>query len=500
MLFAFWVSMRVFLILFSLAALFLYNSLTKMRQIPFDAMNYVEVAQNVVRGHGLVQSAVGHNQTQLELLTPGVPSAFTAQGPLFPLLIAALSRTPERCPDIALLLSALGFGMALWLGHRLAQRLYGSHAGILALGAMLGFSPLVQSGKTALSEGVALALLLACLSVLLQARDAGKERLIVLAGLLGGLCFATRYALLWLLPFGMLALPWRQFWRYSLGFALVALPVVLHNLSQTGHALPPPLPSDQGFLTVLREGLLGLLGNYFVMDRQGAPQALLMVALALVAALKTKTKGPFLPLTPHRLLLFWVLLYTTTLIAQRCRVHFDPLDGRLLLPASLVGLLALVGAGAQLLTPRMQHLVALLGLLLFLGKELRIAQWEALPPPEKSAPRLRWLAEKTSADDWLIGDELVDATLFLQRKRVFSFSAYPYTPHVTAERLRQIAQKAQESRSRAFLVLRLTQEPTEQLLWHFGPLIGPLKQNQRGPSNLILRAALPDYKVYEISP
>ena len=492
--------MRKLLIIFFLAALFVHNSLTRTRQLPFDAMNYVEVAQNVVRGHGLVQSAVGHNQPPLELLTPGVPSAFTAQGPLFPLLIAALSPTPERCPEVALLLCALGFGITLWLGYRLAQRLYGSHAGILALGAMLGFSPLVQSGKTALSEGVALALLLACLSVLLQARDTGKERLIILAGLLGGLCFATRYALFWLLPFGMLALSWRQFGRYSLGFALVALPVLLHNFSQTGHALPPPLPSDQGFLTVLNEGLVALLGNYFVMDRQGAPQALLTVALSLVIALKMKIKGPLLPLTPHRLLLFWVLLYTTTLIAQRCRVHFDPLDGRLLLPASLVGLLALVGVGAQLLTPRMQHLVALLGLLLFLGKELRLAQWEALPPPEKSAPRLRWLAENTSADDWLIGDELVDATLFLQRKRVFSFSAYPYTPHVTAERLHQIAQKAQESRSRAFLVLRLTQEPTEQLLWHFGPVIGPLKQSTTPPPGLTLRESLPDSMIYELRP
>ena len=492
--------MRVLPLIFCLAALFLYNSLTKTRQVPFDAMNYIEVAQSVVRGHGLVQSAVGHNQPQWELLTPGVPSAFTAQGPLFPLLIAALSPTPERCPDVALLLSALGFGMTLWLGYRLTQRLYGAHAGTLALGLMLGFSPLIQAGKTALSEGVALALLLACLSVLLQARHSGSRRLIVLAGLLGGLCFATRYALLWLLPFGLLALPWRQFGRYSLGFALVALPVMLHNVSQTGHALPLPLPSDQGLLTVLREGLLALLGNYFVMDRHGAPQALLTVGLALWIAGKTKPAGPLHPLSSHRLLLVWVLLYTTTLTAQRCRVHFDPLDARLLLPASLVGLLALVGAGAQLLTPRMQQALALLGLLLFLGKELRLTQWETLPPPERSSPRLRWLVENTSKSDWLIGDELVDATLFLQRSRVFSFSAYPYTPYVTAERLRQLAQKAQESQSRAFLVLRHTPEPPERLLWHFGPVIAPLKQNQRGQSNLTLRASLPDFLVYELRP
>jgi hypothetical protein len=77
----------------------------------------------------------------------------------------------------------------------------------------------------------------------------------------------------------------------------------------------------------------------------------------------------------------------------------------------------------------MQQALALLGLLLFLGKELRLTQWETLPPPETSSPRLRWLVENTSKSDWLIGDELVDATLFLQRSRVFSFSAYPYTPY-----------------------------------------------------------------------
>ena len=99
-----------------LLVLFVVNSLTHTRQLPYDAMNYVDVARHVTQGDGLVQTTVGVFQPRLATLPHTGPVPFVAQAPLFPLLVVAFHALGASFQDAALLLSALGYLLTLGLG------------------------------------------------------------------------------------------------------------------------------------------------------------------------------------------------------------------------------------------------------------------------------------------------------------------------------------------------------------------------------------------------
>ena len=221
-----------------LLVLFVVNSLTHTRQFPYDAMNYVDVARHVAQGDGLVQTTVGMFQPRLAVLPSDGPVPFVAQAPLFPLLIAALHALGASFQDAALLLSALGYLLTLGLGTLLARRFYGDGGAQLVLVALLVYAPLAQAGRTALTEALALGLLLGSLALVTAPERHLRAPELAAAGLLAGLAFATRYALVAWIPLGLLWILWRSRGRalpgavaYVLGAALPVVPILIRNIA-----------------------------------------------------------------------------------------------------------------------------------------------------------------------------------------------------------------------------------------------------------------------------
>ena len=203
--------------------LFAANSLIRVRTFTADSMNYVDVARRIAAGDGLVQSTGGFNQPFYLSGDLDLPSAFTAQPPGYPLAIAFLARLGLEPADAALVVSALAYVAILALVYLLAKRIGGSSVGAIALGAALLYVPLVHSGRAALSECLAVAVVLTFFLLLdwlverPRAEVSGAStqggrpywwslRLPLTLGLLAGVAFGIRYSLWALALIGCAAL------------------------------------------------------------------------------------------------------------------------------------------------------------------------------------------------------------------------------------------------------------------------------------------------------
>jgi len=468
-----------------LFVVFFFNSLTRTRQFPYDAMNYVDVARHVVQGDGLVQTTVGMFQPHVAALPTEGPVAFVAQGPLYPLLIAGVAKLGVGVEDAALLLSLLGYGAILILGQVLSGRFFGSAAARLTLAALLIYAPLTQAGRTALSETLALALLLGSV-VLLSPRGASlSTRAALAAGGLMGLAFDTRYVLLWFLPLGALWLlryGYRPMLAYLLGVGVTMLPVLLHNRLAAGIFLPQPLPSDRGLFANTGDALWALLGNVVQTERLQVPQALAMGVILAVVLWRRALRLP----RQAALLWLWPLVYTVGLVLQRSWIHFDPLDFRLLLPAGLFLVIGLGGLQPSQHLARTALLIALLGAL---GREVKLFLAPVAAPAVTRSPRLAWLAQNTQTTDRIVGDDTMDVPFFLGHTRVFSVSAYPYNTWLEPEKLRQLVP--------CYVVVRV---PDDQATARFGPLVGALKKGEVPPGlGITPKAFLTDARIYTVT-
>src|SRR5262245_4331149 len=276
----------ILVLILALAALQAHLSLTRSRRFSPDSMNYVNVARNLLAGRGLSQDTLGFNQgdftTQLAF-----PEPFTVQGPLFPILIAALGLLGISAADAALLVPALAYPAILWAGFLLARRAWGERAALLALLLLVSSEPLRLIGGAAWAEAPGILLLL--LSLLLLLRDRAFA-----AGLLGGLAFAERYPLLIGLPLGAAGLlvsrdgargAARRAGVFALGFLLVAGPVLARNLTLTGRwSGAVRNPAESGPLDHIASAAEILFGQY-LLARGGAASSAQAALLALSIAL-----------------------------------------------------------------------------------------------------------------------------------------------------------------------------------------------------------------------
>ena len=87
-------------------------------------MNYVDVALQISSGKGIVQSTLGFNEPYLFQAGSRIPTPLVSQPPLYPLLIALLSRTGLSPVDAALVIPVLAYGTVLLFGIYSLQRIY----------------------------------------------------------------------------------------------------------------------------------------------------------------------------------------------------------------------------------------------------------------------------------------------------------------------------------------------------------------------------------------
>lgn len=527
------------LVAFVYCGLFAANSLIRVRTFTADSMNYVDVARRVVAGDGLVQSTGGFNQPFYLSGDLDLPSAFTAQPPGYPLAIAFVSRFGIEAPDAALVVSALSYAAVLLLVYLLGRRIGGSLAGAMAVGTALLFVPLTHLGRAALSECLAVAVVLTFFLLLdrhlKETPDPGDSAawrgLLTLfgLGLLAGAAFGVRYSL-WPLPLiGVAALGLDHAYRsrgaarlYSfaaLGIgALGPVTAVLgRNLYVEGHLLPPAMPSVTTLPESLGHATTAVLGGWRSTELGNWPDgALLAVVLVLFGALAIRTArapgrlqppaGPPLPL----LICLWVVLYVVTVVWRSTQANFDPIGVRLALPAT-VPLIPMFGALVAAALPDARRyawlppaiLVVCVGAA-FVREATLWSTGHDARAVEFRSERQQWLRDHTGPGDLVIGGGTMDVPFLLPGRFAVSYAGLPYTEVLTYPDLQRIAGRHCPGFDRLVLVVRPTvqlggtrsdEDPGDWL----GPFIADARTGRHEPYPLLEPvASLNETTIYRI--
>lgn len=237
-----------------------------------DSMNYVDVAHNILSGRGIVQSCTGYNTPHFSVDLP-LPQPLTSQPPLYPLLIALLGGLGIPLAKAALLIPIAGSGAVLAGCYLLVYTLYDEGKALAALAGLGFFAPLWFVSGYAWSETPGMGLVLFSLWLALLARRGSKQTnwKPLLAGLLAGLAFATRYSLLPVFALGTLVLiqpedhrrTGRNLALYAAGCALPVLLVLGHNLRADGTLLGPARnPATTGLVEKSWDIFNVISGNY----------------------------------------------------------------------------------------------------------------------------------------------------------------------------------------------------------------------------------------------
>lgn len=516
------------------AGLFTANSLVRVRTFSADSMNYVDVARRIAAGDGLVQSTGGFNQPFYLSGDLDLPSAFTAQPPGYPLSIATLAALGVDVADAALVVSVAAYAAILVLVYLLGKRIGGTRAGLIALGGALVFVPLTHLGRAALSECLAVAVVLVFFLLLdrhLSTPDRGEsaawsDLLPPLGlGLLAGAAFGLRYSL-WPLPLiGVAALGLDRADRSrgavrlynSAVFAAGALAsiaaILVRNVIVEGRLLPAVMPAVRSLAENLSLAVTALLGGWRSTTVGNWPDAiLLIVVLSLLLVLAGRRGASSRPCGRLPLLIgVWTILYLAAVVSRGTQANFDPIGARLALPATVLLIPVFGGLLAEALpvARRFAWLPAAIFLLCMTAAFAReAALWSSALDAralEFRSERQQWLRDHTGPGDLVIGGGTMDVPFLFPGRYAISYAGLPYTEVLTHANLERIANRHCPDFDRLLLVVRPTvqlggirshEDPSDWL----GPFIADARAG-RHESYAILEplAVLNEARVYRIA-
>lgn len=405
------------------------------------------------------------------------PIPMTVWNPLYPVLIAAcsLAMTPAAA---ALAVSVLGQGIFLTAAFLLVRRLAGSGAALLGTAALLHFTPLALVAVRAWSETTALACLAACLLLLPGARPPGGRTAAFAAGIMGGLAFLARLALVPVAPVGVLVMMRRGHPRESLrnaalfsgAFLLLAGPVLVRR-----HLNVPPPVAPGGLLQVVSDtaGAVwsGLIPEDWFVRLFYA--LLCVVFLALFLRRLRSGDGAIGKTLPRRSLLLplWVMAYLAFLVYTCSRMYIDSVGARLALPATFALLLFLVILFHALARPPF-WLCAVAALLLAGHAAVSEARTSRSVLPANIAPAhefalrrdnwesMQWLHEHAGPEDLIIAEDGLDLPLFLGPVKVLYFLGNDERV-VSQEAFWGYLDRHRGEYRRVFLVIKPAKQPGE---------------------------------------
>jgi len=433
-----------------LCALFLAEAALRPRADSPDAFQYLDVAANLAEGRGLVQSVPGYNSPRLPL-EPHWPQPFTSQPPLYPWLASRAIHLGLPPMSALAVLAAIGAALTWLAGAWLAGALWGSTAGVLALGGL--FVGVASPTFTARiwSDPLAIGLAMLSLAALLRASrsDSAAWQWAALAGVCAGSACLTRYVFGLLIPFGAAWLlaarsgPGRfsaAITHAGIGTALV-LPVLLRNQRLAGGWFGEPRNAST-------QDLAGILAHAMEMTWGRVPGGLRLVLAAamvivLVTSLATAERRARVRETLFAgagLVPLWALTYAVVILVVRLQVHFDDVGVRLLSPALVAGMVLTFGLAARLSSPPRAVVNAAVALVLLAGSVMVALRVRATPAPAgASAPRsefMNWLARESSPTAVILAEDGVDLLWAVRRepgaRRLFvSFSPAPYMQPLT---------------------------------------------------------------------
>lgn len=304
-----------------------------------DSMHYVDIAKTIV-SEGRI--ATYH----LNLDSAEIPDGAIPWPPLYPLLLSLPMKAGCDAALSARILSMLAFVLTCIAGARLGSRLAGGAAHGLCFALLALLCADMEVFSFAWSEPPFIAFSLLFLLFCVHHIQSGSRRALVLAAVLGGMAFMTRYIGVAMTAVGVVALLQRHFHEenphgrtrlagnllvFAFAFAAVSLPWLLRNYLMDGRAFGPP--SSQSI-----ENLSTNLLRTWDAVRMRVPLAL----AGLVAALGVFLMG--LWRRQHRLavmsrisdprtaLAWFIVSYAVILITLAMRYRIDNIDTRLLSP------------------------------------------------------------------------------------------------------------------------------------------------------------------------
>ena len=509
---------------------------TPYGRFSYDSLNYADVARNILRGRGIVQSAVGFNEADFSPDLP-IPMPMTSQPPLYPLLVALLAWMKMPIPTAALLISVLGMILVVFCGIFLARQLYGDTAGLLAGIAMLAFAPIHFVAGRAWSDTLATGLTLLTISLLVAARRSQQVAVpqLILAGLCAGLAFATRYAFLILIPFGLLVLYRRDDHRCTVRSIEIFLVVTMffiglvigRNLLIDGTLLGSARnPSTRDLLDNLQDAQLSMFGMFIggplywpsimkilnIQQEIPADQAItfsqVCIVILLIILLLRRKFLETLFAQQRFVLITWIFIYLGFLVLQRSLVHFDNIRARLAFPASIILVILLAGLMALAFSIRPKIAIFPILLLTFLGvtqawaeaSKPTVSQQEFIERSIADHPILEWINQNTSEEDLIIGDDPVDVVYYLNRDSAVSFSPWPYADHLSYETLTTFLQKHCGEYRNIYLYVRSLKSSEAHWQEEFGPFITDLAMDRTTAyPNVIMRIPHEKVLLYQLS-
>ena len=474
--------------------LFTFNSVFRTSRFSPDSMNYVDVARHIGLGHGIVQSTSGFNQKAIDPAA-AIPVPFTAQPPLYPILIALFGWMGLPHAEAALLLSAMGYAAIVLLLFLLARGLYGGNTARIGLALVLAYQPLHWAAGYAWSETVCLAFVIGSLILLTDAwrRSPHGGLSAFAAGILTGLAIATRYSVT---PLAGLALaflllgpaPWKsRLGRTALsaiGLALALGPLALRNCRLEGGVVPGHMASAQpGFMGEVVGAFTTIFGRYAGLHPIVELPMFVLVALVMMALLirRGHLAGSVRELSgdwPRRLPLLWPLGYVAFVLMVSRHVHVESIGPRYILPASLILLLPAAFLIERAWRPNRARVDALVLwiVVLKISGELVLLQSGATfrpPDPVAASARLSWVARQTTERDLILGDDTMDIPFWLGRPAAISFSPAP-APKAEFETIREVCRAHATEYERFFIVLRNNHATDDEWRRAYGSFIADL--------------------------
>jgi hypothetical protein len=510
------------------------NSITRVRDFSPDSMNYVDVARNISSGKGIVQSTLGFNQPFLFQSGDTIPTPFTSQPPLYPVLIAFLGFFGLMHANAALIIPVLAYGAILAIAYRLSRDIYDRQTAIITVSFLLFYAPLMLVIRRAWSESLSIVFVLISFWLLLRRNYHSGNRIKAVlslgAGLAAGLAFSTRYAMIPILLAGVLfyliefirdplyyRVTGRDFVLYVSGIMIPAGLVLGHNLLTSGRFLPGTLPSDKGFWTNLLFTAKAVFGNYYS-NRGGMVQPLIagillliLLCISVIVLRKQRRLSQLLDVFVNKesyLLSVWSFLYLLFLTYQRTVSYFDAIGPRLIAPAGITLLIL----GAALLTKVIEPLKVRNNFLLMLlalsvvvacGNEVRVLLTEPVVSTEQrieNSERLKWIAGRAAQNILIIGDDTMDIPFYFAGKPAVSFSAYPYTLHLQYDDLMAFSNRNCREYQDIFLILRkLSTNDHDRAEYRYGEFISNLLDgNVSKYSEISQVASLSEATIYRV--
>lgn len=482
-------------------AMFGINSLTRVRAFSPDSMIYVDVARNIAEGHGLMQSTLGVHDNRF-LAQQHWPVPYTSQ-PLFPLLIAGVSRLGLSLENAALLLPVLAMAGVLALAWFLLRRAWGGAAAWTGLALLALHQPLGLASRVAWSDAPGLLLVLTALMFSASRSGLGQS---AMAGIASGLALTMRYALAPLgaaAGIGLLLAARGSDRRKSLVrgaiFAVCAVacaaPVLLRNMGDREHW---HLPEHQPLLPLVSKVLVTVVCDNFGRFGPAAFEGCMVIVIAMLAVLVARRRNESLSRCAFPfdglLLLVWIACYLAFVIQISVTQRIDDLGVRLLLQASVPLTIWLTGfcvSAMRLPVPAALILCcAVLGL-----RSVEELQLLARPPsnssPEyliASSPRLAWIKENVGPDDVIIGNDTMDIPFFMRGMNVVSFSPHPKTEYAKYDKLLEWMNGPAKFAKRFYLVLR-RQPGGDSAYELYGDFIGDLMNGKAGSYPAVTKKA-----------